>query len=360
MNLPSVDFTPYFKKSQAILISSSSHIGYLTGYTSFSIEEREAYLLLTKSNKYIITDPRYSEAVSRLEGFKLIEISGAKNLSEHLKDKVVEHQISVLAIEENDLKVSELRKIEKIVKQIVDINLHDIRSIKTPDQIAKIASSCAIGDRVFKSIFKKIKTGISENKIAMEMELMMRKLGGVPSFQTIVAFGSNSSVPHHKTGNSRLHGDGEFVLLDFGVKIDDYCSDMTRTIFLGKARVKQKKIYQAVLAAQSKAAEFLDYQIKKGIKVTGKEVDQVAREYIVSKGYPSIPHSLGHGIGLQVHEYPSLSPKSEDVLVEGMVFSIEPGIYIPGFGGVRIEDLYVIGKTGLRQLTQARKELIEL
>jgi Xaa-Pro aminopeptidase len=349
-----------FQEVDAILVSSAFQVAYLTGYSNFSHEEREAFVLLTPQTNYIFTDARYSEAVSQIPGFSLMEVSGQVTFTDHLKKIIDEYSLKSLGIEGDHLTVSEFRRLEKVISEIKEIKLVDLRAEKKVTEIQKIEQACQIGDQVFKVILKKIKAGMTEKKLALEMELLMRKKGVVPSFDTIVAFGSHSYVPHHQTGDTKLIGQGEFVLLDFGIKFEEYCSDMTRTIFLGKASEKQKKIYQAVLAAQSKAAEFLDSQIKKGIKVTGKKVDQVAREYIISKGYPSIPHSLGHGIGLQVHEYPRLSPKSDDVLIEGMVFSIEPGIYIPGFGGVRIEDLYVIEKTGLRQLTQASKELIEL
>ncbi len=349
-----------FQEVDAILISSAFQIAYLTGYSNFSDQEREAFVLLTPQANYIFTDARYSEAVSQITGFSLMEISGQVTFTDHLKKIIDKYSLKSLGIEGDHLTVSELRRLEKVISEIKEIKLDALRAEKKVTEIQKIEQACQIGDQVFKASLKKIKMGMTEKKLSLEMELLMRKKGVVPSFDTIVAFGAHSSVPHHQTGNTTLKGQGEFVLLDFGTKYEKYCSDMTRTFFLGKASVKQKKIYQTVLAAQTKAADFLDQQIKKDVLVTGKEVDQVAREYIISQGYPSIPHSLGHGIGLQVHEYPRLSPRSDDVLVEGMVFSIEPGIYIPGFGGVRIEDLYVIEKTGLRQLTHASKELIEL
>lgn len=349
-----------FDGTDAILISSVAHITYLTGYSNFSSEEREAFLLLTKTQKYIFTDARYSEAVKDIAGFVLLEISGEVTMADHLKELVFSHQIKSLGIEGDNLTVSELRRLEKVLAEIKEIKLHQIRGVKSSDEIAKIEAACQLGDKAFKYILKKIQSGVSEKKLALELEMYIRKQGAVPSFQTIAAFGDHSSVPHHGSGKIKLRGNGEFVLLDFGAKVDNYCSDMTRTVFLGSATSKQKKIYKTVLDAQKKAADFLNSQIKKSQQVLGREVDEVARDYIISQGFPAIPHSLGHGIGLEVHEYPRLSPKSEDELIEGMVFSIEPGIYIPGFGGVRIEDLYVIEKHGLRQLTNVSKDLLEL
>ena len=189
------------------------------------------------------------------------------------------------------------------------------------------------------------------------MEYFIKKHGAELSFPSIVAFGKNSSVPHHQTGNTKLTERIKLILLDFGVKYENYCSDMTRTIFFGKPSEKQKKIFEVVLEAQQKAANFLGSAIKFGKKVSASEVDKAARDYIISKGYLTIPHSLGHGIGLEVHEHPSLSPRSKDTLKEGMVFSIEPGIYLPNFGGVRVEDLFVIQKNTLNQLTLSSKKL---
>ncbi|MDP2585725.1 MAG: M24 family metallopeptidase, partial [Candidatus Levybacteria bacterium] len=178
-----------------------------------------------------------------------------------------------------------------------------------------------------------------------------------------VGFGKNSAVPHHQATNNKLTNN-EIVLLDFGVKLDNYCSDMTRTVFFGKASAEFKKMYETVLKAQSKAIEFLNtkYLIHNTSKqkIIASDIDNIARKHIISSGYKTIPHSLGHGIGLEVHEKPSLSPKSKDILKKGMVFSIEPGIYIPNFGGVRIEDLVVLEKGKLRLLTHSPKNFIEL
>ncbi|MCR4305907.1 MAG: M24 family metallopeptidase, partial [Candidatus Daviesbacteria bacterium] len=194
----------------------------------------------------------------------------------------------------------------------------------------------------------------------------IRTKGAVISFPTIAAFGKNSSIPHHQTGNTKLGPEsssgreGQVILLDFGVKFENYCSDMTRTIFFGKPTGKQKDIYNEVLESQQKAVDYIKGLIKTGQEIRSAGVDKVARDYILSKGYPSIPHSLGHGIGLEVHEHLSLSPKSKESLKEGMVFSIEPGIYLTDFGGVRIEDLFVYEEKGLRQLTVSPKKIITI
>ena len=186
------------------------------------------------------------------------------------------------------------------------------------------------------------------------LENFIREQGFEPSFKTIVAFAENSAVPHHQTGDKKLKS-GDFVLLDFGVEFKNYCSDMTRTLIFGKPTKKQKLIHQTVKDSQQKASDYLKANYKKGVKAS--DLDKIARDHILNSKFPSIPHSLGHGIGIEVHEHPYLSINSKETLKEGMVFSIEPGIYLPELGGVRIEDLYVIEKNAVRQLTASRKSL---
>lgn len=333
------------EKLDGVLISSVSNIAYISGYSNFSKEEREAYIFIGKDFAYIVTDGRYTEAVKReVSHLTLFERGGGKSTEELLK----KHEVKNLGIEEDNLTVSEHKTIKKHFKNLKDFSLN--RSIKTSDEIKKIEAACQLGDQAFEYAIGKLKKGITEKQLAFEIEMFIKKNGAELSFPTIVAFGKNSSVPHHQTGETKLDYD-QFVLIDMGVKLEDYCSDMTRTVFFGKPSDEQKKIYETVLKAQQKAAEF----VKDGIKA--EKIDKVARDYILSKDYSSIPHSLGHGVGLDVHENPHLSPNSKDILKEGMVFSIEPGIYIEGFGGVRIEDLFVLEKNGLRQLTHSNSNL---
>lgn len=345
------------EKLDAVFVSSVSNISYLSGFSNFSKDEREAYLLIGQNFGYIITDGRYSEAVKiQVPHLKLFERSNNKS-SEKLFKKH-KKEINTLGIEEDNLTVAEHKILKKNFKNLKHFNVSSLRSVKNDEELSKIKKACQIGDLAFKYILKKIRVGVSEKEIAWELEKFVKEKDAEFSFPTIVAFGANSSVPHHQTGDTKLKV-GDFVLIDMGAKVDSYCSDMTRTVFFGKPSKEQKEIYKIVLEVQQKAVEFLkraiknSKQIKSDRKVTGAEVDKLAREYIKSKGFPDIPHSLGHGIGLQVHEHPYLSPKSKEELKEGMVFSIEPGIYIEGFGGVRIEDLFVVGKNGLKQLTNA-------
>ena len=353
------------QKLDAVLISKVANIIYLTDYSGFSTEEREAFLLITPKAQFIFTDGRYSEAVKKLiPHFELVEISGGSKFKDLLQELISKLKISQLGMEENDLKVSEYKVNKKAAKKIRDFKFYQHRSIKTEEEIKLVEKACGVGDRAFDFIKTKIKAGISEKEFMFLLENFIRQQGFEPSFKTIVAFGENSAIPHHQTGDRKLKS-GDFVLLDFGVRFKNYCSDMTRTLVFGKASDKEKQIHQVVKVAQQKAIEFINQQISRASrndkkKIMAKDIDKVARYYIISQGFPSIPHSLGHGIGIEVHEHPYLSINTKEVLKEGMVFSIEPGIYIPEFGGVRIEDLFVIEKSGVRQLTSSPKELIEL
>lgn len=336
-----------------VLISSVDNISYLTGYTNFSKEEREAYLVITSNHQFIITDGRYSEAISKeVLDFELIERSSTLPSKKIFKNLVKKFNLKKIGLEEHDLSHQEFMEISKIFTNNKHFKSHHLRSIKDSQEIELIKKACNIGDLAFRDIVKKVKPGISEKELALELELFIRKSGAEISFETIVAFGANSSVPHHHTGETKLE-DNQFILLDFGVKVNGYCSDMTRTIFYGKPSDKQKKMHKVVLEAQQKAAALV-----KG-NILASEVDKVARQYILDQGYPYIPHSLGHGIGYSVHEAPSLYPKSKDILEEGQVFSIEPGIYISHFGGVRIEDLYTIKNKKIIQLTKSPKDLVQ-
>ncbi len=356
------------KKSDldAVLISSVSNIVYLTDYCGFSYFEREAFLVITNKENYLITDGRYSEAVSDILGFELLEVSSTRRLEHIFKYLSEEKKIKKIGIEENNITVTESKKLKKYFRAMPVPDLQNLRIIKDEDEISKIEKACKLGDEAFDFILGKIKKGVTEQELAFEIEFFIKRKGANISFPPIVAFGANSSIPHHNTSDQKLKTNDP-VLLDFGVKYQNYCSDMTRTIFFGKADEKFKKMYRAVLDAQKKAIEKLSHLgggrmdssevNSRGIKAS--VIDKIARDYIVKQGFPTIPHSLGHGIGIEVHEQPRLSPKSKDILKEGMVFSIEPGIYIPGYGGVRIEDLVVLEKNASRLLTHSPKHLIE-
>lgn len=352
------------EKLDAILVSSIANITYLTGFSNFSRHEREAFLVITATKQYVITDARYSEAVQReIPDFELLEISSQKLLKAVFEDLSKEKHIKKFGIEENNITVTEQKLISKYFNTVANSSILKLRMIKNDSEIHAIQKACKLGDKTFDYILGKIKEGISEKELEFKIEFFMKKNHAEISFPPIVAFGANSSVPHHATSDQTL-ATNDIILLDFGVKLNNYCSDMTRTIFFGNPPDQFKKMYQTVLDAQQKAIELLTSHFSpftSGEKtLKGSEVNNVARNHIIQHNYPSIPHSLGHGIGLEVHESPRLSPTSKDTLKREMVFSVEPGIYIPGFGGVRIEDLVALTDDHVKILTHSNKKLIAL
>lgn len=392
------------KSFDAILVSSIPNITYLTGFSGFSKDEREAFMLITKNKQYILTDKRYIDEIKpvlyasseqqRVEKssvissrqartinyFELIEVSYSLPFFKALEKLIKKHlpagrqgKIKKLGIETNNLTVNEyvsLRKIFKSKSALISYNISENRIVKEQIEIDSIKKACSLTDRTFEHILKKIKPGISEKELAFEIEMFIKKHGGDLAFESIVAFGKHSAVPHHKPGNQRSKIKDQ-ILLDFGAKIDNYCSDMTRVVFLGKATNEQKKVYETVLEAQKRAMDYISSKCKiqsSKLEIEAADVDKAAHDYIRQQGFgDNIFHSLGHGVGLEIHEAPRLSPKSKEVLKPGMVFTIEPGIYLPAGRqglpnkfGIRIEDTVVLQENGLKILTHSPKEIIEL
>lgn len=339
-------------KADAILISSIANIIYLTNFSGFSEIEREAFVLIYKKNKYLITDKRYSEAAkNQTKGFEIIDI-GATNFIANSKDFFAENTIENLGIEENNLTVAEFNLLKKSVKMI-PIDFSNKRAIKKDNEISKIKRASKIGDEAFEFILTKLKVGVTENEISDNLINFFKSKKADLSFKPIIAFGEHSSSPHHENTDFKLK-DNQIVLMDFGVKINNYCSDMTRTVFFGIAPEDFKKMYQAVFESQQKAIK----KIKLGEKLS--VIDKTARDYILKQNYPNIIHAVGHGIGIEVHEAPAISPYSKDLVKNNMVFSVEPGIYIPGIGGIRIEDLVLVRNGKPELISKAKREIIEV
>lgn len=343
----------------SILISSVSNLIYLTKDFGFSENEREAFILITKNNKYFITDMRYSNAVlnSNLD-FKLIYDGVYKFLDITIDQIIKKEKIKTLGIEENNLFVSEY-KILKGKAKLKSIDLTKLKIVKREEEIKRIKKACQITDEAFSFIIKQLKTGVSEKEVSIILENFIKNKNAEISFRPIIAFGKNSATPHHLSDQTKLKKN-QIVLLDFGVKYNSYCSDMTRTVFFGKADKKFIKTYQTVLEAQSKAVDFINEKSasKNGLKAN--EIDKTARDHIINMGFPSIPHSLGHGIGIEVHEAPNISPSSKQKIINGMIFSIEPGIYLENWGGIRIEDLVLIKNNKAQLIYSSTREIIEV
>jgi Xaa-Pro aminopeptidase len=351
------------KSLDAVLISSLPNLIYLTNFSGFTTEDRDAFLLITQKKQFLFTHSLYKEAAAKyMKQFTLVPMTRENPISESIQKIVTTEKIKTLAYEENDLTVGEYHALLTYIdKKILTPQafVEKLRETKTSQEIAAIQSACELGDKTFNALLDKIKPGMTEKELAVAFEYLLKKEGADTSFRTITAFGANASLPHHVPTDQKLIKD-EFVLMDFGARYNNYCSDMTRTVCFGKPSREMQRVYEAVYDAQQKAIDFLEKKVAKGENVTGADVDNIAREHIVAKGFPTIPHSLGHGIGLEVHEQPSLSPSAKSALTNGMVFSIEPGIYLPGKLGVRIEDLFAIEGKKLIQLTTFPRDLVTI
>lgn len=338
-----------------LFISSPLQIGYVTNFFGISPTERESFVLVTKSACYILTSLLYFEDVKKISPNCIpVELSAEVSWVDAIAQIVSKEKLQKIGFEEYNLTLAEYKYLTSKVTNVIPVIIRNLREIKDLAEIEAIKKACQIGDDAFSKIVDVIKPGVTENDIAFALENVMRNHRALPSFPTIVAFGSHAAVPHHRSSDSVLEKNN-FVLMDFGVQFANYCSDMTRTIYVGNISEEEKRLYNAVKNAQQKAFVY----IQSTNNASAQEADKIAREYIVSQGYPQFPHSLGHGIGLEVHESPSLSPYAKDVLKQGMVFSIEPGIYLPGKTGVRIEDLVTI-TSRVEQLTLASKDLLIL
>ncbi len=234
--------------------------------------------------------------------------------------------------------------------------IHEIRAVKNKTELANIVKAQRIAERVLVDVLKKLRTGITELEVQDFICASFTKYGApVLSFPPIVAFGKNTANIHHEPGKSKLkrparRGGADTVMLDFGCTVNHYCSDMTRTYFWGEPSAKQKKIYLAVLEAQERALA----KLAKGEK-NCKKIDSSARDFLNKKFPKNFQHGLGHGVGTVIHEWPNFKPKSTDILPAGCVMTIEPGLYFPGFAGVRIEDMALITKSGCVNLTHVPK-----
>ena len=339
------------KELDAILIYMPVNRRYFSGFTGSA-----GYALIFQERNYFLSDFRYiQQSQKQCEGFEIVTMTIENTLSKILAS----FNITKLGIEDNFMDVAAYLKLKQDIAGIemtgIGQDLTMIRAVKDEKELEYIAKAAEIADSAFTDILNHIKPGVTEKEIADRLESFMKSKGASGlSFDSIVASGVRSSLPHGVASDKQIE-DGDFLTLDFGCIYNGYCSDMTRTIVVGKASDKQKKIYSIVLEAQLKALEL----VKPG--EICKDIDAEARNIIAENGYADyFGHGLGHGVGLQVHELPVLNPLGDIRLQENMVITDEPGIYIPDFGGVRIEDLIVVKQNGPVILSRSSKELIEL
>jgi len=286
-------------------------------------------------------------------------VDAARDYCKFINQVFLAEGIGTLGFEANQVRYSTYQSLKErlAAKELVPLSgeLAELRRIKTAEEIELHRQAEHIGDIAFEEILKELKPGVTELEIAAKLEYIMKMNGADKlSFESIVASGGNSSKPHAEPGHKKIES-GDFVTMDFGCVYNGYCSDMTRTVVVGKANEKQKEIYNTVLKAQLAVLDML----KPGYP--GKAYDKVARDLIYGAGYEGyFGHGLGHSVGLEIHENPRFSMIEEDIIEAGMIMTVEPGIYIPDFGGVRIEDMVVMTADGYENLTHSEKELIEL
>jgi len=336
----------------AFVCSSATNRRYLTGFTGSA-----GTVVVGREAAFLLVDFRYVEqAKAQAPGLEIVHYD---DLYKSLGEVLSKLKAQRVAFEAQHVTVAAKNKMEEKLPDVswvpVESWVENLRAVKEPDELAAIEAAVALADRAFEYIIPRLK-GRTEKEVAFDLEFFMRKEGASKlAFDIIVASGENGALPHARP-TDRVISTGDLVTLDFGCVVDGYCSDMTRTVAVGKSDGRQREIYQLVLEAQQTGVK----AVQPG--KAGKEVDAAARAVIAGAGYgEQFGHGLGHGVGLEVHERPPvLSKLGEELLQEGMVTSVEPGIYIPGWGGVRIEDLVVVTSQGCRVLTQSPKELIHV
>jgi Xaa-Pro aminopeptidase len=337
-----------------LLISDPADITYLSGFTSSN-----AALLISKRRNLILTDFRYKSAVDSF----CKDTSAWKYtiLRERMYDALWEFipEESIVGYQSDFLTVDNFNSLKRCLKKTKLISTgSSISSLcikKTAAELNKMKTAASIGDRALEKLLESIKPGITEIELARKLEYHCSELGSTkPSFDTIVLFGARAALPHGHPQNIPLKK-GDWILIDFGCTVDGFCSDITRTFVFGKASGQQRDIYSIVKNAQTAARN----AARPGL--TTRELDTIARDIIAAHGFGQyFGHALGHGVGLRIHEQPRVSNQTNDVLIEQSVVTIEPGIYIDGFGGVRIEDMVVLEKSGATELTHFKRDLIEL
>ena len=344
MNNRILKLTENLKPDAAYYISDEKCVRYYSGFSG------EGSLLVTAEKSVLFTDFRYTEAAERLDGIEVYDVAGGM-------EKGFPTFVKNVLLCESQITLSLFKKLQALLPEVEFISddgaIANTRMVKDEEELNLIRRASDIAENAYEEMLNMVKVGVTEKQLAFEFEWLCRRAGAeAMSFDMVAASGPNSSMPHALVTDRALQS-GDFITFDFGCVYNGYCSDMTRTVALGKCSDEQREIYQIVLEAQMAGLA----QVHAGVLC--KDADAAARNVIKKAGYGKcFGHSLGHGVGLKVHEAPNLSSKSELVLKENMVVTVEPGIYIPGKFGVRIEDLVVVGKQNCEILTKNCKDLL--
>ncbi len=333
----------------AFFITNTTNVYYFTNFFSRSA----AYLLVFPEDTPIMIVPEleYEEVMNNVKNTEVIKLDKSNKLIELIGQKLKQRKIKKLGFEDNSMSVKSYfeitEKINFIQMEKGSTLIEDLRKIKSSEEVELLKTACRIADKGLTAALNAISEGKPEIEIAAEIEYEMRKKGSEAApFDTIVASGSRSAFPHGVSSKKKIE-QGDLIIIDLGAKYKGYCSDMTRTVVLGTPNQKQLDLFNAVLESQQQSIKACLIDSK------AAEIDEIARKFLLKEGLEEyFVHSLGHGVGLDVHELPYLASTSEDILMENQVFTIEPGVYIPEFGGVRIEDVVLIRKNGPEILTK--------
>jgi Xaa-Pro aminopeptidase len=327
----------------ALLVTCETNVSYLSGFKG-----HDSLILITPDKEFFITDSRYIEdAALSIKGFDIRQV----RLSTYstIKELVRKYRVKRLGFESMDLPYEVATRFKRLLSSVRIVGVKNLieglRAVKDDDEIKLIRSSIRLTKEVFRKAVDLVRPGESEISIAQKAEMEFISRCARPSFELIVSADARSSRPHAAPTDAKV-GRNSFLMIDIGCIFDGYCSDMTRMVIVGKVKDRFKKIYNVVREAQRKAIDL----IKPGERIA--EIDLAARNYIKGKGFGKyFGHALGHGVGMRVHEAPGISRLNEEPLKPGMVFTVEPAIYVPGFGGVRIEDMVLVKRNGCEILT---------
>ncbi len=344
------------KGLDALLVTDRANVSYLSGFRG-----EDSWLVLTVKDAWLVTDSRYTlQAKEECAACKIYERKGrmTEAIADILKKKPVRlrqrssprQAVKTIAVEDKiELAIFKIlkKKLPVRIKAVKGL-AESVRQIKDEFEIREIKKAIAVAQKALGKVLPRIRVGISETELAAMLEFEIKKAGAQPAFETIAAFGSNSAMAHHRPTRKKLKK-VDTILIDFGAKVNGYCSDSTRCFAVGRVNNFYRKVYQTVLDSQTNAINML----KAGIKA--KEVDAAARGIITKSKLPPYGHGLGHGVGLEVHERPVVSVLSKDVLQKGNVITVEPAVYLAGKFGIRIEDDVLITENGCEVLTALLK-----
>ena len=338
----------------ALLVTHLPNIRYLTGFTGTA-----GLLLLRPGDAVLVTDFRYAAQAPVEVGSAAEVVVDQRNVWDRVGRVIGSSPASAVGIESSTLTVRDAERLGALgrfkVVPTVDV-VERFRASKSPEEVVAIQAAAALAQEAIAELLPTVQAGETELEVSSRLEAALRRRGSEwHPFQTIVASGPRAALPHART-STRTIGRGEWLLIDFGAQVDGYCADLTRTVVVGaRGDEKQRSVYELVRSAQLRAITNL------AAGMTGREGDALARDPIAAGGYgEAFGHSLGHGLGLEVHEAPRLSPTADTALPLHAVVTVEPGIYLPGWGGVRLEDDVYLGPDGPRCLSDNRTELLEL